>query len=464
MKRVFIADSTLLRDEGTFSFKESIEIARQLENLKVDIIEMPKIRSERKDTLLVKTVSAFVKEAIISVECDAYKDDIDLAAAALCTAAKPRIRISIPLSDVGMEYGYHKKAPAMIKLIGELVLYAKEKISDVEFCAKDATRADKATLLGAVKAAYESGASTITLCESEGVMMPDEFAAFVNETVKDASIGNDAVIGVLCTDTNGMAAACSVMAAKDSCSLIKAAVNSGITSLSVACDIFKNCGNNCGFKTSISYTNAKRTISQIFRIANGEQGTRNVASAGDISEESVVTLDNNDTKEAVNAAASALGYDLSDEDIYKVYEEFLRVAEKKKVGARELDAIIASVALQVPPTYKLVSYIINSGNIIASSAQITLSRNSEELHTVMAGNGPIDAAFKAIEQIIGRHLELDDFQIQSVTEGKEAVGNAIVKLRSNGKLYSGKGVSTDIIGASIRAYLSAVNKIVYEEI
>ena len=133
------------------------------------------------------------------------------------------------------------------------------------------------------------------------------------------------------------------------------------------------------------------------------------------------------------------------------------------MGAKELEAIIATTALQVPPAYKLVSFVINCGNVISSIAHIKLERDGETLDGICSGDGPIDAAFKAIEQIIGHHYELDDFQIQSVTEGREAVGSAIVKLRSEGKLYSGKGVSTDIIGASIRAYVNALNKIVYGE-
>ena len=127
------------------------------------------------------------------------------------------------------------------------------------------------------------------------------------------------------------------------------------------------------------------------------------------------------------------------------------------------DAIVASAAMQVPALYKLVSYVINNGNIIRASAQITLSVGEEKKQGVMLGDGPIDAAFLCLEQIIGKHYELDDFEIQSVTEGKEAMGSALVKLRKDGKVYSGKGISTDIIGASIRAYLSAVNKIAYEE-
>ena len=106
---------------------------------------------------------------------------------------------------------------------------------------------------------------------------------------------------------------------------------------------------------------------------------------------------------------------------------------------------------------------VNNGNIISASAQITLEKNGEQIQGICIGDGPVDAAFLAIEQIIGHHYELDDFQIQSVTEGKEAMGSAVVKLRSGGKLYSGNGISTDIIGAAIRAYLGAVNKIVYEE-
>ena len=159
-----------------------------------------------------------------------------------------------------------------------------------------------------------------------------------------------------------------------------------------------------------------------------------------------------------------LGYDLSAEDYGKVYEEFLRMAGRKTVGQKELEAIVANVALQVPPTYVLESYVINSGNVISASAQIKMLKKGEPAIGLCMGDGPVDASFKALEQIIGVHFELDDFQIQSVTRGREALGVALVKLRHNGKLYSGSGISTDIIGSSIRAYINAVNKIVYEEV
>ena len=124
---------------------------------------------------------------------------------------------------------------------------------------------------------------------------------------------------------------------------------------------------------------------------------------------------------------------------------------------------MASAAMQVPSTYVLQSYVINAGNTIAATAHLKIARKDTVLEGVSIGDGPIDAAFLAIEQITGQHYELDDFQLQAVTEGRGAMGQTVVKLRSNGKLYSGRGISTDIVGAGIQAYLSALNKIVYEE-
>ena len=182
-----------------------------------------------------------------------------------------------------------------------------------------------------------------------------------------------------------------------------------------------------------------------------------------ISDGSDIRLDANDDIAAVGKAVERLGYDLSEEDLVKVYDTFSNVAEKKSVGTKELEAIIATSALQVPPSYELVSFVINSGNVISATANIHCRHNGQDLFGLAVGDGPIDAAFLAIEQITGHHYDLDDFQIQAVTEGREAMGSTLVKLRSNGKLYSGNGISTDIIGSSIRAYFNALNKISYEE-
>ena len=461
MNKILIADMTLCRSHGALSFKERIEAARQLDNLKIDAIEIPKIENVRADTLLVRAIASFVKKSVLSVETGYDKEGIDNAADALSTANRPRMKVSLPVSPVGMEYSCHKKAPKMLEMISELVGYAKEKCADVEFCAVDATRAEDGYLAEAARAAVNAGATMITLCDSEGAMLPDRFGGFVADFIKEAQVPDDICIGVMCRDTNGMAAASAVLAAKNGAAVIKTSVDGDAAPLKTVAGIFKNCGESCGLGCNIKYTQLNRILSQIEWIVSGAKS--NTAAVISDAASDGIHLDAKDDISAVSSAVKMLGYDLSEEDESKVYEEFKRVAEKKNVGAKELDAIVASVALQVPPTYKLVSYTINSGNLMAASAQIKLEKSGVEMDGISMGDGPIDASFRTIEQIIGRHYELDDFQIQAVTEGREAMGSAVVKLREGGKVYSGNGISTDILGASIRAYINALNKIVYEE-
>jgi len=158
-----------------------------------------------------------------------------------------------------------------------------------------------------------------------------------------------------------------------------------------------------------------------------------------------------------------MGYEISSDDLAKVHKAFEQLAERKAVSGKELETIVANVADEVPPTYILRSYIVNSGDRISPMAQVEIEKDGEVRHGVSIGNGPIDAAFLAVEKVIGSTYELDDFRISSVTRGQEAMGEALVRLRSRGKVYSGSGVSTDIIGASLRAYVNALNKIVFEE-
>lgn len=461
MSKIRIADTTLCSEEVSYSFKEKIEIARQLENLNVDIIELAAISNARTDILLIKTIASFVKNSVISVCGGMTKESIDNAVVAISSANRGRIRIELPVSPVGMEYVCHKKPDKMIPFIASLISTAKEKAADVEFCAIDATRAEGDFLITAVNAAIEAGATAVSLYDSAAeTMMPDEFAAFAAEICH--KVGDTVQVGVFCDNKNGMAIADAILAVRNGVSVVKTAVDTNAVPLEVFAEMVKNCGNSFGFESDIKYTQLHRIIKQINWVADNSKSGK-VSAVSNEAVESGIILNANDDRETVMTAVLKLGYDLGEEDSSKVYEEFTRVAQKKTVGAKELDAIVASVALQVPATYKLISYVINNGNIISSSAQIALEKDGKTYQGISIGDGPIDAAFLAIEQIIGTHFELDDFQIQSVTEGKEAMGSALVKLRSNGKLYSGNGISTDIIGASIRAYLSAVNKIVYEE-
>ena len=177
-----------------------------------------------------------------------------------------------------------------------------------------------------------------------------------------------------------------------------------------------------------------------------------------------VSLSVHDSRESILQAISHLGYDLDPSDQEKVYNAFRNVAEKKEtVTLRELDAIVAAEAMQVPTVCSVLSYVINTGSHIGAMAHMKLLQHDQTVEGIAVGDGAIDAAFRAIEQATGRHFELDDFRIQAMTEGRDSTGETIIRLRSQGKLYSGRGVSTDIVGASIMSYINALNKIVYEE-
>ena len=458
MKRIKIADATLCRAENAFSFKEKIDIARQLEKLDTDVIELPEIQNVRIDTLLIRTISTFVKKSTVSVAAGMSIESVENAAAALSTAAHPCIRIELPTSPVSMEYVCHKKPDKMIAWIEKIVAFAKEKCSLVEFCALDASRAEAAFLALAVNTAIAAGADEITLCDDAGEMLPDDFAAFVKNITDAVSVP----VSIRCSNQNSMACANAIMAIRAGANGVKTAVGEAGVSLESFAAMVKNCGNRYGFYSDIRYTELHRTVKQIGWVLDNVKSAKGSVTSLVVDDEPI-HLDANDDKDTVVASVIKLGYDLTEEDKSLVYQEFLRVAAKKKVGAKELEAIVASVALQVPPTYELINYVVNSGNVISTSAQITLRKDGKDMPGISIGDGPIDAAFSAIEQIIGYRYELDDFQIQSVTEGTEAMGAALVKLRSEGKLYSGNGISTDIIGAGIRAYINAVNKIVYEE-
>lgn len=458
MTSIKIYDKTLCKNDSKFSFKEKIEIARQLENLCVDAIEIPAIENAKTDILFVRTMSSFVKKSIISVAAGLTMQSVEDAASALSGANNPRIRIELPMSAVGMEYTCHKKAPKMLEWIKDVVSFAKQKCQDIEFCAVDATRAEADFLEQAINIAVQNGATSVSVIDSAAELMPDDFAVFAKKIVDVANVP----VCVSTNDKNGLACADAILAVKNGARAVKTSVSGECAPLETFAVMLKNCGNTCGFESNIKYTEIHRIVNQIRWVTDNAKSNNMSVPMSNLAANELVLFES-DSQETVISAVRKLGYDLSEEDNAKVYEEFLRVADKKNVGSKELDAIIASVALQVPATYTLESYVINNGNIITASAQITLDKNGEKLQGISIGDGPVDAAFLAIGQIIGHTYELDDFQIQSVTEGTEAMGSAVVKLRAGGKIYSGNGISTDIIGAGIRAYINAVNKIVYEE-
>ena len=471
MRKVIVSDVTLKRAaakaEPSMSFKEKLEIAKLLDKIQASVVETAPIQNGKADILLVKSIAMAAKSSVVCVPVGLSEAGVEEAWEAVKDAAKPRLQVAVPMSVVQMEYVCRKKPPMVISMISILVAACKKLCADVEFCAEDATRADSAFLQQAVTAAVEAGAASVTVCVDAGTMLPEEFAGFITELRENVPALKDVTLGVQCSNELGLATACTSAAIQAGADVVKvsAVYEEEYATMEDVAQLIRLRGDSLGIRCGLNITELQRGVKQIKWIAHSKRSKTSPFDSGVQDGENAASLylGSFDDISAVAKAVKKLGYDLSEEDTARVFEEFVRIAKKKNVGAKELDAIVASAALQVPATYRLVSYVINCGNVISASAHLQLEKDGKTLDDICIGDGPVDAAFLAIEQIVGHHYELDDFQIQTVTEGREAMGSALVKLRSSGKLYSGKGISTDIIGASIRAYLNALNKIVYEE-
>ena len=467
MRKIRISDVTMKQAgaQNALSFKEKIELAKLLDKLGVSVIELEPITKVKTDSLLIKSVASAVKDSIIAVPVSLTPDSVALTWNALKEAKKARLQVCAPVSSVQMEYLFHKKPDAMLDAIRQTVQACKAVCADVEFVADDATRSDPAFLFEAVRAAIAAGANTVTVCDTAGAMLPNEFTAFIRELYAGMPELKSVSLGVFCSDGLSMADSCAIAAVRYGAEEIKAAAyRMDAVSLPNVAKVLSAKGEFYDASCAVNTTVMGRITGQIARMFETARSKTSPFDTGVREDEEGLFLTNHDDLAAVMKAAARLGYDLSEEDGAHVFEAFRVIAEKKeKVSARELDAIVASAAMQVPPSFTLESYMVTSGNTVSATASLKMQRQGKSIAGVSLGDGPIDAAFLAIEQITGHHYELDDFQIQSVTEGREAMGQTVVKLRSEGKVYSGRGISTDIVGASILAYINALNKIVYEE-
>ena len=467
MKTIRISDVTMKQrtEEISLSFKEKIELAKLLDKLGISAIELEGIHNSKIDALRVKSIATAVQGSIVAVYVALNRDSVSETWNALRLAKKPRLQVCAPVSSVQMEYLFHKKPDAMLEAISDTVAACKTFCADVEFVADDATRSDPAFVYEVVQAAMDAGAATVTVCDTAGAMLPDELAAFLQSIYENVPALKEVTLGVGCSDGLSMADSCAIAAVRAGAREIKAAAyRLDAVSLPNVARVLSAKGDAFGVACAVRTTQMKRITDQITWMCQTGRSKNSPFENGVQEEDGNLYLTAHDDLAAVLKAAERLGYDLSEEDGAKVYEAFKVIAAKKeKVSAKELDAIVASAAMQVPPVYVLDTYVITAGNTISATAHLKLAKNGNMLEGVCVGDGPIDAAFLAIERITGQHYELDDFQIQAVTEGREAMGQTVVKLRSAGKVYSGRGISTDIVGASIRAYINALNKIVYEE-
>ena len=467
MRQIFLSDITMKQPVETggiaFSFREKIELAKLLDRVGVPVIETAPIVNRRTDSLLIKSLASAVRDSVIATPLSLMEEDSAAVTwSALKEARKARLQVVAPVSTVQMEYLCRMKPAAVLEQVRKQVAAAKAVCSEVEFVAEDAGRSEPEFLRKIAAAAVEAGASIVTICDTAGNLLPEEFYASVKAVRED--LPEPVRLGVKISNELFLADACAVSAVLAGADEVKTAACGDFTaSLEKLVYILKTRGNEHGLTCPVRDTELRRTINQIRRMGEAKHGKTPYDTAPHDGSDAVLTV--HDDMDAVMKAVAGIGYDLGEEDAVNVYNAFMRIAEKKEsVGIKELDAIVASAALQVPQTYKVQDYVINSGNVITATSHIRMEKDGQILDGLAVGDGPVDASFLAIEQIVGHHYDLDDLQVRAVTEGREAMGETVVRLRStDGRLYSGRGISTDIIGSSIRAYVSAVNKIIYEE-
>ena len=437
-----------------------------LDRLDADCIELKNVRQKKIDHLLIKSVCQTVRQAKIAVPVYISGETAGDIWEALKEARDPRLQVVAPVSSVQMEYLSHLKPEALADKVTDIIRECLDYTDDVEFVAADATRSDEKFLRKIIRNAIEAGAKTVTLYDTAGSMLPEETAAFITSLFDDVPEMKDITVGYSCSDGLHLADACAVAAVRSGIKEIKAAAfrTDGI-SLKNIVNILNVKQKHLGITLGLGTEKIGTLTSQIEKLCcSGLGHSFRPAKTETEANRDNVTVNTHESRESVFRTISKMGYELTTEDMEKVWVRFSMFAgSKDTITLKELEAIIATEAMQVPPACTDIQYVINTGSSIGAMSHMKLTLHGKQLEGISTGDGAIDAAFNSIEKATGRHFELDDFQIQSVTEGREAMGETLVRLRADGKLYSGKGISTDIVGAGIMAYINALNKIIYEE-
>ena len=498
-KIIKIFDTTLRDGEQSpgcsMNLKEKIEMAQQLERMNVDIIEAGFAAASPGDLHSIQEISKSIKSSTIASLARTHKDDIDKAWESLKYARHPRIHVFLATSPIHMEFKLKMTEEEVIHTIQEMVAYAKSKCEDIEFSAEDATRSEVKFLARVFDTAIKAGATTINIPDTVGYTTPDEYYNFITEIINNCPALKTVDISVHCHNDLGLGVANSIAAIKAGATQIECTVNgigerAGNAALEEIVMALKVRKDVISADTKIDTKQIVRSSNLLSRIT-GVKVQPNKAIVGDnaFAHESGIhqhgILNNRETYEimtpesigldtnklvlgkhsgrhAFNEKLIKLGYELSKYELDEAFVKFKELADKKKsVYDKDIVALISKQKIEIPKTYELDKYVVNSGNTITSTTTISIKKDNKIIEEVSTGEGPIYAAFKAIEKIIGINLELDDFSLNSITEGEDALGDAMVKLRDQDRVYIGRGLSTDIIESSIIAYINAVNKMIY---
>jgi 2-isopropylmalate synthase len=501
-ERVFIFDTTLRDGEqspgASMNIEEKLLLARQLEKLRVDVIEGGFPISSDGDFESVKRIAEEVRTVSIAGLARAAKIDIDRCWEAVSPAAKPRIHTFIATSDIHLKYKLKKSRETVLEDARQAVRYAKSLCQDVEFSAEDAARSDLDYLCRVIEAVIEEGATVINIPDTVGYAIPSEFGESIRYIRSHVPNIGKAILSVHCHNDLGLAVANSLIAVQNGARQVECTINgigerAGnasleeiVMALHTRKDLFDlDSGVNTReiYPSSGLLTNLTGLMVQANKAVVGRNAFAHEAGIhqdGVIKEKSTYEIMTPETvgikdsklimgkhsgRHALKRKYEELGFDLSQVALEKAYVLFKKVADRKKEVFDEDLIVIVRDGLRIfPEAYRLKYVQSSGGNQIIATAAVMLEKNGELMRDSAVGDGPVDAALRAIDRITGMPGRLMDYSVRSVTRGTDAVGEVFMKIDFGNISFIGKAASTDIVDASTRAYLNALNKMVHYQL
>lgn len=499
-EKVIIFDTTLRDGEqcpgASLNLREKLEVAHQLVALNVDVIEGGFPIASPDDFEALKAMSQEIKGPSIAGLARSLDKDIERAAQALEKAVKPRIHVFLATSKIHMEYKLKKAEEEILRMAVAGVKKARSYVEDVEFSPEDASRSDKIFLAKVVEAVIDAGARTVNIPDTVGYAYPEEFGALIKYLKSHVSNIHKAVISVHCHNDLGLAVANSLSAVRNGARQVECTINgigerAGNASLEeivmtlktrrdVFFDVHTDVVTQQIVKSSRLVSNLTGMVVQPNKAIVGENAfahesgihqdgvlkereTYEIMSPEDVGlSKSNLVLGKHSGRHAFRERLKELGFNLEPEIIDKLFDKFKILADKKKtVYDEDLIALVEDELAQVPELFRLEYLHISSGNTTVPTATVRLKKKDEILEDAACGDGPVEACYNTIDRITGMKGKLLDYSLRSITGGKDAMGEVVVKLQVDSRVVTGKGTSTDIIEASAKAYLNAINRVFF---
>lgn len=498
MDRIIIFDTTLRDGEqaagGSLNKEEKLELAQQLERLGVDVIEAGFPVSSPGDFEAVRQIALSVRRPVICALARAQKLDIDRAWEAIKEAAHPRIHVFISASDIHLSHQLHKSREEVLEMAYQSVALARSYTEDVEFSPMDATRAHPDFLYRLLEAAIRAGATTLNIPDTVGCAIPGEFGNLIDSIRANVAGISDVTLSVHCHDDLGLAVANSLEAVRRGVRQVEGTINgigerAGNAALEEVIMALKVRQDYFGLDVNIDTTKiyqTSRMVSELtgfvvqpnkaivganaFRHQSGihQDGVIKMTQTYEIMDPATVgvpasrlVLGKLSGRHAFRERLAELGYQLDGEPFERAFAAFKELADKKKeVTERDIESLVAEEMRTASEVYHLDRVQVTCGDRgIPTAAVRLIGPDGNAIADAALGTGPVDAVYQAINRLVRVPNRLIEFSVKSVTYGLDAIGEVLIRIESDGTIYSGRGADTDIIVASARAYLNALNRL-----